>query len=244
VGLVTLSALLLGSWSSAGLAAEELTISAASLTNVFSDVAEAFCRGKPKVTVIFNFGASGALFEQIDSGAPVDVFASADRETMDGAESTRLVDRASRRDFATNRLLLAAPAGARVTVRTLRDLGKPRVARVAVGSPEFVPPGRYARQALKCTGLWAALAPKLVLGSTIRQVLDYLARSEVDAGFVFATDVVASRSEVVAVEDLKTREPVVYPAAVVSGSAGKGAARRFVGFLSGSEARAILSKHD
>lgn len=241
--LVALAVLLLGARSPAALGAAQLTISAAaSLTEAFSEVGEAFGKANPGVKLAFNFGASGALLQQLDNGAPVDVFASADRETMDRAEARQLIDRSSRRDFATNRLVLAAPAGASLVARTLGDLRTPEVRRVALGNPAFVPVGRYAREALEASGSWAALQPKLVFGSTVRQVLDYLARAEVDAGFVFATDVAAARGKVVVLQELTARDPVVYPIAVVTASARKAAARRFVAFVCSPEGRAILSK--
>lgn len=241
---IALSVLLVVWASAAATGAERLTVSAAaSLTNAFSETGEAFGTAEPGATVDFNFGPSGSLLQQIDQGAPVDVFACADRETMDRAESLGLIDRPSRRYFAANRLVLAVSGQTPSPVRSLQDLGKPVVRRVALGNPEFVPAGRYARQVLEDSGLWPALGEKLVLGVTVRQVLDYLARGEVDAGFVFATDVAVSRGKVLAVEEVRPRDAVRYPIAVVAGSPRRAAAQRFVDFVAGPEGRAILARH-
>lgn len=225
-------------------AAQELLVSAAaSLTNAFTEVGQAFEKANPGTRVMLNFAASGTLLQQIDKGAPVDVFASADQQTMDQAEKRGLLARGARRDFARNRLVLAVPTGSKVQVGGVRDLGRPEVKRVALGDPGFVPAGRYARQSLAAAGLWESLGPKLIQANTVRQVLDYLARGEVDAGFVFATDAAVAKGRVAVVEETQGHDPILYPIAVVAASGNKDLARRFEDFVLGPAGRAVLTKY-
>lgn len=225
-------------------AEQELLVSgAASLTNAFTELGRSFEKANPGTRVTFNFAASGTLLQQIDKGAPVDVFASADQETMNQANAKRLLAPDTRRDFARNRLVLAVPAGSEIRVAGLKALARPEVKRVALGDPGFVPAGRYARQSLAAAGLWETLAAKLILANTVRQVLDYLARGEVDAGFVFATDVAAAKGRTAVVEEVQGHDPILYPIAVVAASRQKDLARKFEDFVLGAAGRAVLSKY-
>ena len=132
-----------------------------------------------------NFAASNPLLKQMQEGAPVDVFASADQETMDKAQKAQLIKPESRKNFVSNTVVLIVPAQGK-KFGSLAELKKAQ--RIAVGSPESVPVGRYTRDALKSAGLWETLQPSFIYGNSVRQVLDYVARGEVDAGIVYATD--------------------------------------------------------
>ena len=120
--------------------------------------------------------------------APVDVLASADQETMDRGVQQRLIDAPTRRNFASNSLVLIEPAKDGVGLKTLQDLTRPTVKRIAVGKLATVPVGRYTKQALDAAKLWTVLEPRFVQADSVRQVLDYVARGEADAGFVYRTD--------------------------------------------------------
>ncbi len=232
--------------SSVGTAAaqQELIVSAAaSLTNAFGDIGKQFEAAHPGTKVVFNFGASGALLQQLSQGAPVDVFASADQEAMDQAQNKNLIVPETRADFVSNSLVLIVPKEVKVSVRSLDDLKASSVTRVALGNPETVPAGRYAKEALLNAGLWDELAPKCILGNTVRQVLDYVSRGEVDAGFVFATDAAMAKEKVSTVLSLGQHKPILYPTAVVAGSEKKDAARRFVEFTRSDEGRQILNRY-
>src|SRR5512143_2876166 len=167
--LIAVSSLCLSPGASAG---QELVVSAAaSLTNAFGDIGKGFEADNPGVKVVFNFGSSSTLLQQIVKGAPVDVFASADMETMDKALKKGVVDAWSVVIFAGNTLVLAAPAGSSVT--GMKDLMGGSVKRIAVGKPETVPAGRYAKEALVKAGCWDSLEPKFIYAESVRQVLDY-----------------------------------------------------------------------
>jgi molybdate transport system substrate-binding protein len=221
--------------------AGELVVSAAaSLTDALADIKPAFEAANPGATVTFNFAASGPLFNQIAQGAPVDVFASADRKWMDKAESAGLVLEGTRVDFAANALVLAVPAGNPAGVKDLSSLTGEKVARIAIGSPETVPAGAYAKAALEKAGLFATLQPKYILGESVRQVIDYISRGEVDAGFVYATDAKKAGDKVKVIAEITLETPVSYPIAVMKGSSRPELARKFIAFLKGPEGTGLL----
>lgn len=240
-------------------AAQPLTVSAAaSLSDAFREIGARFESGRAGVTLRLNFAASGVLVQQIIHGAPVDVFASADPEAMDRGVAARVIESATRRDFAGNALVLVAPLHAApapapgpsgraqapvVPLVALADLAGPGVRRIALGKPLTVAAGRYARQALEAAGLWQPLQPRLVFADNVRQVLDYVARGEADAGFVFRTDAALMPSKVRVVLTAGGHAPVRYPAAVVAGSRQAALAREFVDFLATPAARDTLARH-
>ena len=114
---------------------------------------------------------------------------------------------------------------------------------MALGNPETVPVGRYTQEALTKAGLWETLKPKFIYGESVRQVLDYVSRGEVDAGFVFATDAAIAREKVKTVIEVEGHRPILYPVALVAASQKKALAQGFLDFLSAPESTAILSKY-
>ncbi|MYM38175.1 molybdate ABC transporter substrate-binding protein [Duganella qianjiadongensis] len=224
--------------------AAELTVSAAaSLSNAFKEIAAAYEKQHGGDKVQFNFAASDALLQQIAKGAPVDVFASADQETMDKAEGMKLLAAGSRTNFASNTLVLIKPADSKYGVGALRDLAQAGVQRIAIGNPASVPAGRYARQAMEQAGLWNGVLNKLIYATSVRQSLDYVARGEVDAGFVYATDAALFKDKVQLVATVPTATPVTYPIAVVASSTQAQAARQFSAFVQSAAAQTILARY-
>jgi molybdate transport system substrate-binding protein len=224
--------------------AADLTVSAAaSLTDAFNAVKTAFAKTNPGVNVVFNFAASGALLAQMEQGAPVDVFASADQKTMDQAAEKKLIDPATRTNFVQNALVLAVPADNPAKVKDLASLLAANVKRVAIGNPDSVPVGRYTKAALTKLGQWDAVSPKFVMAESVRQVLDYLSRGEADAGFVYATDAKQGGEKVKVVLEVPVETPVSYPIAVLSGSAAKKDAAAFIAFVTGPEGQKILAQY-
>ncbi|MFW5792141.1 MAG: molybdate ABC transporter substrate-binding protein [Desulfohalobiaceae bacterium] len=221
----------------------QLTVSAAaSLTDAFTDIEQAFEAAHPGVNVVMNFASSGALYRQIEQGAPVDVYASANPKWMDRAEAAGFVLAGSRVAFAGNDLVLVVPRGNRAKVHFLGGLTGPLVTTVAVGTPETVPAGQYAKNALAAAGLWETLHPRLIFCESVRQVLDYLRRGEVDAGFVYRTDAVKAGDLVQVVADVQLDTPVTYPMAVLRQASETELARAFVGFVTGPQGQELLQK--
>ena len=189
--------------------------------------------------VTFNFAATDVLLAQISKGAPADVFAAADEDTMDRAEREGFLLPGTRRDFAGNRLVLIVPAG-RQPISSLGELTTSRFGRIAMGSPRTVPAGRYAKAALDRAQLWERIEARCVFALNVRQVLDYVAREEADAGFVYATDAALMSDKVKIALDVPTPMPVRYPVAVLRGSRYPGEARAFVDLLGSEAASKIL----
>jgi molybdate transport system substrate-binding protein len=220
--------------------ADLIVSAAASLTNAFTAIGEAFEQAYPETTVAMNFAGSGQLLQQIARGAPVDVFASADQITMNRAQQDNLIRSASRRDFVRNELVLIGPAGSNPEINSLGDLRSDKVQRIAISNPASVPVGHYSQLSLQAAGLWEALAEKYINTQHVRQSLDYVARGEVDAGFVYATDARVMPGKIRVLMQVPTAEPITYPIAVVADSRQAEAAERFVTFVHSGQGQVIL----
>lgn len=210
---------------------------AASLTDALPQVAEAWARagGDP---CSFVFDASSRLAQQIEAGAPADVFVSADVAWMDALAEAHLIDPDSRVDLLGNRLVVVVPRRASSRPRTPAELGG--LARVALAGPS-VPAGRYARASLRSLGVWDAVASHVSDGDNVRAALAWVERGEADAAIVYATDAQASTEVEVAFElPAASHPPIVVPIAVLAGSPRIDRARAFAGFCAGDEARAIF----
>lgn len=221
-------------------AAEVVVSAAASLTNAFNELKPLFEKQHPGLVIHCNYAASGALFRQIQEGAPADVFASADQANMDKAVAAGVVDAASRRDFVRNSLVLIVPRGGKRPA-SLKDLTK--FGRIAVGAPASVPAGRYAQEALQKAGLWDRLQAQFIFGNNVRQVLSYVAQGEVDAGFVYATDARQQAAAVDVVMTVPGHTPVLYPIAVVSTGKNPAMGQAFLDFVLTPEAGAVLARY-
>ena len=222
--------------------AADITVSAAaSLGNAFREAAGAYEAAHPGDKVLLNFAASDALVAQIVKGAPVDVLASADQEAMDRAQAHAVPG--SRRNFASNRLVVAVPAESKLQLRTLADLRQPAIQRLTTGNPASVPVGRYAKGALEKIGLWGELEPKFVFGTNVRQSLDYIARGEVDAGLVYQTDVASQADKVRTAMAVPAATPIAYPLAVLKDAPNGAGARAFANFILSAEGQSILARH-
>ena len=232
------------SLAAAHAAAADLTVSAAaSLTNAFKEIAAAFEAAHPDTKVQLNFGASGALLQQMATGAPVDVFASADRETMLQAEQRHLVKPGAKANFVSNALVVVVPHDAAAPPRALADLAAPGAKKVAIGLPASVPVGRYTKAVLEKANLWAPIEAKMIGAQTVRQALDYVARGEVDAGFVYATDAAIMPDKVKVAFAVPTETPVVYPIAPLAAAPSAAAAQKFVAYVLSPAGQAILARY-
>ena len=176
-------------------------------------------------------------------GAPVDVFASADQETMDRAEKEGLVKAADRKDFVRNKLVLIVPTDAKTLPARLDDLTQAGITRVAIANPASVPVGRYAQTALEAANLWTAVQAKAINTQNVRQSLDYVARGEVDAGFVYATDAAIMKDKVRVAFEVPLKTDILYPIAKTAASAHAAEATSFINYLSTPAAQDILGKY-
>jgi molybdate transport system substrate-binding protein len=230
-------------WGMPASADQELMVSAAaSLTNAMKAVAVNFETTHPGTKIVCNFAASGVLLQQMDKGAPVDVFAAADQKTMNQAQEKKLIIPGTRKNFVSNRLVLIVPLDSKLPISDLKSLTGGQVKRVSLGNPATVPAGRYAKEALVKTGLWDQLSSKYILAESVRQVLDYVRRGEVDAGLVYSTDAAIAKGKVKVVQTVTEHQPILYPIAVTSSTAKKTLAQSFVDFVLSPAAQKIFSK--
>ncbi|MEO0988561.1 MAG: molybdate ABC transporter substrate-binding protein [Cyanobacteria bacterium J06639_14] len=220
-----------------------LTVSvAASVQDAMQEVQVAYQAEAPNVTVIYNFGSSGSLAQQVAQGAPVDVFLSASEQWMDELESTGQLAEGSRSNLLQNTMVLIAPKD-NAHIRDFADLEADAIGKVAIGEPESVPAGSYAKEVLTTFNLFGLLQSKLVFGKDVRQVLSYVETGNVDAGLVYATDaLVSDRVQVVAPAPADSYGAIVYPVAVVRESPNAEAAQAFVDFLASEAAAEIFEK--
>lgn len=236
-------AIVLAAWGVTASATDITVSAAASLTNAFKEIGTAYEKEHAGDKVQFNFAASDPLVQQISKGAPVDVFASADQDAMDKADKLNLLAPGTRKNFASNSLVLIAPQNGKVPVKALADVAQASVARVTIGNPASVPVGRYTKAALENAKLWSVVEPKLILGTSVRQCLDYVARGEVDAGFVYATDAAIVKDKVTVVATVPTETAVTYPIAVIAAGPQAAAGRKFVEYVHSATGQAILAKY-
>lgn len=216
-------------------------LAAASLTEAMADLAAAW-RAQGGGEILLQLGGSNELARQIAAGAPGDLFVSADAAKMDGLEREGLLLAGTRRDLLGNRLVVIVPADS-PPLAALEAIAGRRVARLALAQPDTVPAGIYARLWLERRGLWVALRPRVVASENVRGALAAVASGNADAGVVYATD--AATSERVRVDyevPVEEAPPIVYPAAVLAGSARPEAARRLLEFMAGPAARAIYAR--
>jgi len=225
--------------------AQEVMLSVAiSMKDVVDELGRGFMGSRPGVTLRYNFGSSGELQKQIEAGAPVDLFISAADRQMDELAKKGLVVSQSRRIFGRNVLTVVKPADSKIDITKPSDLLDARVTKIVIGNPKTVPAGQYAEESLKALGTWDRLQPKLVFSENVRQALDYVARGEVDAGFVYTTDAAARAQQVKEAfrpaED--TYRPVVYPVAVVTGAKQAALAQAFLDLLMSRDGQATLAR--
>lgn len=208
---------------------------AASLTEAFTQLGDAFTAAHPGVGVTLNFAGSNDLVAQIRQGAPADVFASADTVNMDQAGD--LVD--DPKAFAGNQLAIAVAPGNPESITELSDLSRPGL-KVVLAAPE-VPAGKYGREILDRAGV--SVSP-VSLEVSVKGVVTKIALGEADAGLVYVTDVTAAGGDIAGV-DIPRPENVIaaYPIATVTGSGNRTLAREFVDFALSREGRAVLADY-
>jgi molybdate transport system substrate-binding protein len=239
-----MAALVLGSVPGCTRPSEAITVSAAiSLSEALREVGVLF-EADTGNAVRFNFGASSTLALQIEAGAGVDVFLSADEARMDALQSRRLVDPESRVSLLTNSLVIVVNRDHPAPVGSAADLAGPAVRRLALAEPGSVPAGIYARNYLQSLSLWEATRERVVPVENVRAALAAVASGDADAAIVYRTDARVSDCVVVAVEiPPGDGPPISYPVAVASGSPRRESAARFVRFLGTKPALDVFRRH-
>jgi molybdate transport system substrate-binding protein len=220
-----------------------ITVSAAvSLTDALQEVAAIY--GTSGGQVNLNLAASNVLSRQIVNGAPVDVFISADEAQMALVEKAGLMASGTRVPLLRNSLAIVVRSDRSVEVTSAAALASEAVKRIAVGDPEAVPAGVYAKTYLQRIGLLPKLQPKLLPSSSVRAALSAVESGGADAGIVYVTDARASkRVRVGAVISGPDAPDIVYPACVIQSSTRREAAAAFLEFLQAENAARVFERH-
>ena len=244
--LAAIASLVLGAAPLAARAAPPITVfAAASLKNALDDVVHTYATATG-AEVKVSYAASSAIARQIEQGAPADVFISADADWMDDLAKKNLIVASSRRDLLTNHLALIAPATStvRLTIKRGMPIAKALGAdgRLAIAGPD-VPAGRYGQASLESLGVWPSVKERLARAENVRATLAFVARGETPLGIVYDTDArIEPKVRIVGLFPDASHPRIVYPAALVTGAAGRGGAD-FLAFATSPKASAVFRRY-
>ncbi len=221
-----------------------LTVSvAASLQDAMKAIKPLYTKQTPEITITYNFASSGSLQQQIQQGAPVDVFISAAPKQMNALESKGLLLEGTRQNLLKNQMVLVSPKE-QTGISNFQELNSAQISKIAMGHPVSVPAGQYAKEVLTTLNLFDQLKPKFVFGKDVRQVLSYVETGNVDAGLVYATDAkLSDKVKLVATAPPDSYSPMIYPVAVLKDSQNSDDAKQFVQFLMGEEAKQMFERY-
>lgn len=221
----------------------DVTVSAAaSLTESLTEIKKMY-EEKTGAKITLNFGSSGALQKQIEQGAPTDIFLSASKSKMDSLQNKDFIDTDTRVDLLKNSLVLIVSEEYKQKIKKLSDV-KAIDIKLSIGEPESVPAGTYGKQAMEYYKLWEPLTGKIVYGKTVKQVAQYVESGEAAAGIVYNSDTYTLKKSYIAETfDEKSHKPIVYPMAVVKSSKNKEGAKKFMEYLTSSDAENVFKKY-
>lgn len=224
--------------------AVEINISAAaSLTDALTELQTEYAK-KSNANLMFNFGGSGALQQQIQEGAPCDLFFSASKDNMDNLEKAGLVLKETRKDLLGNTLTLIASKEKKEKIKDEKGLLNKEIKSISIGVPESVPAGKYAKESFKNLGNWDQIQSKLIFAKDVRQVLEYVDSGNVDCGIVYKSDALLLKTGSI-VSDLPedSHSKIVYPTAIMKEAKQPKAAKAFYQFLQSDEAKGVFEKY-
>lgn len=223
--------------------AVELTVSAASdLTPAFQELGKLF-EQQNETKVVFNFGSTGQLAQQIEKGAPVDLFAAANVSFIDDLEGKGLIISETKSLYAQGRITVwTRKESTLAPIESVTDLTRPDVKHVAIANPEHAPYGKAAKEALGRAGVWDAVSPKLVYGENISQTLQFAESGNVDAAIVALSLSITSGGQWKLIPP-ELHNPLNQTLAVIKGAKNEAAAREFAGFINAPEGRRVMRKY-
>jgi len=217
-----------------------LVSAAASLKDGLDRIEEIYEKSHPDIDLQFNLGSSGTLQKQIEQGAPADIFLSAGKKQMDALIDAKLIAKSML--LLKNDLVLVVPSDSNLKIKSVKELTDKAIKKVAIGQPESVPAGQYAKETLEVRKVWDPLKSKLVYAKDVRQVLTYVESGNAEAGFVYRTDALSSNKVKIALKvHSYAHKPIVYPAAVLKESKHSDEANDFYEYLQSSEAKAVFT---
>jgi molybdate transport system substrate-binding protein len=220
---------------------ELLVSAAASLKDSLDQIEIKYEKLHPDIDLQFNLGSSGTLQKQIEQGAPADLFLSAGTKQMDALIEGKLVSKSTM--LLKNDLVLIVPSDSKKTFKSVSELTDKSIKNIAIGQPESVPAGQYAKETLTVRKVWEPLQDKLVFAKDVRQVLTYVETGNVDAGFVYRTDaLISNKVKIVLKVHSMAHKPIDYPAAVLKESKHPKQAEDFYAYLQTAESKAVFVK--
>ncbi len=222
----------------------ELTVAAAAdLTPAFQELGALF-EQQTGIKVVFNFGSTGQLAQQIERGAPFDVFYAANKSFIEDLNSKGLVIPDTMEVYAQGRLTLWTLPDSPLKPERIEDLASPAYARIAIANPEHAPYGQAAKNALESAGIWDVVEPRLVYGENIAQTLTLADTGNVDVAIVaLSLSVQGNGSWTLVPAELHADNPLIQMAAAITGTPHEAAARRFIAFVNGPDGHAIMKKY-
>lgn len=247
--IIALSFLLVGCSNSANVSSnqQEATINisaAATLTDVIKEINILYSKERPDINITANFASSGTIQNQIENGAPTDIFFSGASLQMDNLGKKGLILSDTRKDLLSNQIVLVVPNDSTLSIHEFQDLTNNLVKKIAIGDPASVTAGMYAKKVLEELGIYQELKPKFLFGSDVRQVLAYVESGNVDAGFIYSTDAkLATKVKVVAVASANINGEIIYPIAIVKSTKYLQAAKDYLSFLNSDKSKEIFIKY-
>jgi len=222
-----------------------LTISAAiSLSDVLEELKQLYESDNDDIEITYNFGGSGTLAQQIQQGAPVDLFISANDQWMNTLKSDQLIVDNSLTTVATNELVIVGPPGKNKSDNSIEQFLTENNLTIAIGHPDTVPAGIYAKQALDTLDLYHILEENIIFAKDVRQVLTYIETGNADYGFVYKSDAYTSdTSEIITTLDTALHDQVTYPAAIIANTKHKKEATDFLLFLTSETTKDVLKTY-
>ncbi|MDJ0845514.1 molybdate ABC transporter substrate-binding protein [Crocosphaera sp.] len=221
-----------------------LTVSvASSVQDAMKAVQPLYQEENPNVEIIYNFGSSGSLQQQIEQGAPTDIFISAAPKQMNALQDKDLLLTETRNNLLENNIVLVTSKDSSETV-TFETLSTANLDNIALGNPDSVPAGQYAKEVLTSLKSYDKLTPKLVYGKDVRQVLFYVETGNADAGIVYSTDAkISDKVTVTATAPKGSHSAIVYPIAVVKESKNPEEAKKFMDFLLAEKTQSVFKDY-
>jgi molybdate transport system substrate-binding protein len=219
-----------------------LTVSAAAdLTPAFEELGDLF-EHETGIKVTFNFGSTGQLEQQIEQGAPVDLFAAADSSFIEALEQKNLIIPETKALYAQGRITLWTRSDNPMRLERLEELARPEVQHIAIANPEHAPYGVAAREALHSAGVWERVTSRLVFGENVRQTLQYAEAGNVDAAIVALSLSIQSKGHWVLISE-KLHKPLNQALAVIRSTHHEEEARRFANFINSPQGRTLMRKY-
>jgi molybdate transport system substrate-binding protein len=221
----------------------ELTVSAAaSLQDSLKELKKKFEKKHPSIRINFNFGASGALQQQISQGAPVDLFFSADQDKFSPLVKDGLIQKQNSTNLIGNKIVLVVPKASDKKITSFKQLNQAN--KISIGIPESVPAGKYGKESLIKLKVWNSIKEKIVYAKDVRQVLTYVETRNVDAGIVYRTDaVLSSKVKIAETAEDKSHSPIIYPLGVLEKSKHLKEAKMFYTFLKSESSVKTFKKY-